>query len=59
MLKQPPCFCNPPALFDGPSNVRIDGRVAHFELGQIPELKKSPCPMYCGGGQEPVVELRL
>ncbi|MBV9489688.1 MAG: hypothetical protein JO069_08195, partial [Verrucomicrobia bacterium] len=24
-------------LFDGPSNVRIDGRVAHFELGQIPE----------------------
>jgi hypothetical protein len=37
MLKQPACFCNPPALFDGPSNVRIDGRVAHFELGQIPE----------------------
>jgi type IV secretion system protein TrbE len=24
-------------LFDGPSNIRIDGRVAHFELGQIPE----------------------
>jgi hypothetical protein len=24
-------------LFDGVSNVRIDGRVAHFELGQIPE----------------------
>jgi type IV secretion system protein TrbE len=24
-------------LFDGISNVRIDGRVAHFELGQIPE----------------------
>ena len=24
-------------LFDGASNVRIDGRVAHFELGQIPE----------------------
>ena len=25
------------ALFDGASNVRIDGQVAHFELGQIPE----------------------
>jgi hypothetical protein len=24
-------------LFDGVSNIRIDGRVAHFELGQIPE----------------------
>jgi type IV secretion system protein TrbE len=24
-------------LFDGVSNVRIDSRVAHFELGQIPE----------------------
>jgi hypothetical protein len=24
-------------LFDGRSNIRIDGRVAHFELGQIPE----------------------
>jgi type IV secretion system protein TrbE len=24
-------------LIDGVSNVRIDGRVAHFELGQIPE----------------------
>ncbi|MBV9999181.1 MAG: hypothetical protein JO015_08715 [Verrucomicrobia bacterium] len=24
-------------LFDGPTTVRIDGRVAHFELGQIPE----------------------
>jgi type IV secretion system protein TrbE len=24
-------------LFDGTSNIRIDGRVAHFELGQIPE----------------------
>jgi hypothetical protein len=24
-------------LFDGPSSIRIDGRVAHFELGQIPE----------------------
>jgi type IV secretion system protein TrbE len=24
-------------LFDGISNIRIDGRVAHFELGQIPE----------------------
>ena len=24
-------------LFDGASNVRMDGRVAHFELGQIPE----------------------
>jgi hypothetical protein len=24
-------------LFDGDSNIRIDGRVAHFELGQIPE----------------------
>jgi hypothetical protein len=24
-------------LFDGASNVRIDGQVAHFELGQIPE----------------------
>ena len=24
-------------LFDGGSNVRIDGQVAHFELGQIPE----------------------
>ena len=24
-------------LFDGVSNVRIDGRVAHFELSQIPE----------------------
>ena len=24
-------------LFDGVSNVRVDGRVAHFELGQIPE----------------------
>ena len=24
-------------VFDGASNVRIDGRVAHFELGQIPE----------------------
>ena len=24
-------------LFDGASNIRIDGRVAHFELGQIPE----------------------
>jgi type IV secretion system protein TrbE len=25
------------SLFDGVSNIRIDGRVAHFELGQIPE----------------------
>ena len=24
-------------LFDGIGNIRIDGRVAHFELGQIPE----------------------
>ena len=24
-------------LFDGVSNIRVDGRVAHFELGQIPE----------------------
>jgi type IV secretion system protein TrbE len=24
-------------LFDGVGNIRIDGRVAHFELGQIPE----------------------
>src|ERR1700761_4043151 len=24
-------------LFDGVSNIRIDGKVAHFELGQIPE----------------------
>ena len=24
-------------LFDGVSNIRIDGRVAHFELGEIPE----------------------
>jgi hypothetical protein len=24
-------------LFDGLSNIRIDGGVAHFELGQIPE----------------------
>jgi hypothetical protein len=24
-------------LFDGVSNIRIDGRVEHFELGQIPE----------------------
>jgi type IV secretion system protein TrbE len=24
-------------LFDGVSNIRIDGRIAHFELGQIPE----------------------
>jgi hypothetical protein len=24
-------------LFDGITNIRIDGRVAHFELGQIPE----------------------
>jgi hypothetical protein len=24
-------------LFDGVTNIRIDGRVAHFELGQIPE----------------------
>jgi hypothetical protein len=24
-------------LFDGVANIRIDGRLAHFELGQIPE----------------------
>jgi type IV secretion system protein TrbE len=24
-------------LLDGVSNIRLDGRVAHFELGQIPE----------------------
>jgi type IV secretory pathway VirB4 component len=24
-------------FFDGASNIRVDGRVAHFELGQIPE----------------------